>query len=757
MRVRALVSRSVELGLLFIALLAAVLLTIRPWSSFFISGLAEHWDTKLMGQWMAWNAHNIGAGNVLLPDFNANFFYPHSYSLAFSELLWPPSFVYALLYAYSKNLFFSFNGTMLAFWSLSGVAMFALLRELSVGRVAAYIGSLIFCLMPFRLAYYVEFNMTLVFVIPLLLLLTIRWLRHPSIANAILFCAGFWISLTSSIYYTLITLLPLFFIVVVFLIHHKERVLRKDLIVSTAILVVLTTVIGSIYLYPYAVLRFEGGYVRTISDHAKHFAQPLHYLYTGQSPLLGGLFAPHGWRMVETVLFPGASLCILIAANIAERTQRFRLDPADGGLQRATLLLKFFLWSLFWLVVLLNIFLHDRSWVAHWNAMLTPIIVLLALVHLYVLLWPRNGGHPDTVVVALGAAAVFSFFITLGPSVTYGSDRNLHVLSVNPVFQALSTFPMFEALRGLSRFAIIVLVYWIVAGCRTLDGLIRRRPKATYLSLALPLFLIYEGHGLKQPSYVARLPYEYTDYVDRINSKVARSLQELPEESVIFLMPAGWREVDANIVMHTIGNYRYLVNGHSGFAPRAYDVLSSLVREWRIGEITDRLSEIWPPVYLILDKGWTGHFARSWRSPFPYDALKQRWKRLADDEWYSLYALKPAAYTSRRILKRVRSDVLGQNRFLRFSARTTNVSDEGLAGFRVIVNGTEFSRHRISDALRQYEVIVPLKYRREIEGDEIVLELIAYEKDEAGLPPHYGWEVRDLGFYRTALQVTSTQ
>ena len=148
--------RTAEVLVLFVLLAITVLYCVRPWRAYFFTGLADHWDPRLMGEWMAWNAHNILQGHIFRPDYNANFFYPHAYTLAFSELLWPPSFIYAAVYAVSNNLFLSFNATMLFFWALSGLTMYALLRELRLTRSVSYLGSFIFCLMPYRMAYYVD-------------------------------------------------------------------------------------------------------------------------------------------------------------------------------------------------------------------------------------------------------------------------------------------------------------------------------------------------------------------------------------------------------------------------------------------------------------------------------------------------------------------------------------------------------------------------------------------------------------------------
>jgi len=296
--------------LLFLLLAVAILYCVRPWRFYFFSGLADHWDPKLMGEWMAWNAHNILHGHILRPDYNANFLYPHEYTLAFSELLWPPSFIYAAVYAFSGNIFLSFNATMLFFWALSGLIMYALLREMGMCRAVSYLGSFIFCLIPYRMRYYVEFNMTLVFVIPFILLLWIRWMKRPSVRNALWFLVAFWIGVTSCLYFTIMAVIMLCFVFAAFMVNHRRLLFVRKFWISLSTIVGGVVLVSAIYLYPYVLLRVYGGYARTAVDYLKHHAQAMQYLNTRCAALIYPFFSTPRVRIEETYLFPGTVLGI---------------------------------------------------------------------------------------------------------------------------------------------------------------------------------------------------------------------------------------------------------------------------------------------------------------------------------------------------------------------------------------------------------------------------------------------------------------
>lgn len=731
---------SVESLLLLLVLMVAVLVTMKPWGAYFFSGLADHWDTKLMGQWMAWNADKIIRGEILLPDFHANFFYPHSYTLAFGDTFWTPSFVYAALYAISHNLFFSFNGTMLFFWALSGVTMFALLRELKLSRVVCYLGAFIFCLMPFRLSYYYLFTATLVFAIPLLFFLLIRWLREPSLTRALLLVVGFWLSLTSNLYYTVIIAAPMLLVFLGYLVANRRLLVQKQFYLSAVVMGGLIVVMSAVYLYPYILLRLEGGYSRTSWDYLRYYVEVAHYLSTKFSAFIPGLFDP-AYRPVETVMFPGTVLAVLSVVYFTSSVVRapwfvWSTARAHG----VFLLVKFALWTSFWVLILINFYLYTASWISAINQTLYPIGIALLLLYLLSVCWPRNLSERGVIVSGMAAGAVVCFFLSLGPLITVmvGPDARVVEVSRGPMADVLESVPLFGSVRALARFGIVVYVYLVVASCYVMDQLLRRRRTVLGLCLILPFVLIYEGIDVQ-----SRFRHKYVDYTNIVNSQVIAKAKQLPERSVLFQLPAGGtKRIDATIVMQTIGDFHYLVNGHSGFWPAYYYDLSSWVRDWRLQEVTAWVKELWPPAYLILDRGAVSFLSKSWHKPFPQEELEQSWRLLEQDRYYALYEPKSRTFATPQITQRVRSDVLERYPILRFSARSTTDTSLGEGAFRVRLNGLELGDYGLTPSWQHYEIELPGDYRRDLAGDEVVMELLP----QRGTSDELAWEVKDLRF-----------
>ena len=216
---------------------------------------------------------------------------------------------------------------------------------------------------------------------------------------------------------------------------------------------------------------------------------------------------------------------------------------------------------------------------------------------------------------------------------------------------------------------------------------------------------------------------------------------------MLFQLPAGaTKRIDATMVMQTIGDFHLLVNGHSGFWPPYYYELSSWVRDWRLQEITRWLREIWPPVYLILDRHSVSFLSRSWHKPFPQEELERDWKLLEQDQYYGLYTLKSRTFTTARITQRVRSDILTKNSLLSFSARATVAADTLRSSFRVLVNGVTVGDYAVGPNWRNYAIELPAEYPSNLAGDEVTLELLQETGSTTNLGTDSDWQVRDLGF-----------
>jgi hypothetical protein len=721
---------------LFGILAIAILYSVKSWRLFFFIGLAEHWDPQLMGEWMAWNAHNILHGHFLLPNYHANFFYPHSYTLAFSELLWPESFLYALFYALTGNLFFSFNATMLFFWALSGIAFFALLRMLDISPLVSALGSFIYCLMPYRMPYYVEFNMVLVFIFPLMILLLVRWLQDPSFKNALWFCLGFLISATSCLYYTIMAIIIMVFVSLAFLAGDRTMLRNRKFYLSGGLLVSGVFAVSCIYLYPYALLRIQGGYQRSTADYLKYFAQPMQYLDTGCTAFLKWMSIPTP-RFTETFLFPGTVLSILILIFLVYQCVVFcKRYTFLRKTVRCIAMLQFLLWIIFWSVILLHAYRGRVAWLQWFDPFLYHLAVLLILLSILRLFFLEDSERtPGALLGGLAAAAILCFFISFGPFISVGPDDHRLVLARGPFLDLASWNPLFSAVRSLTRFSIVVLTYLAVTGCYVLNKLVQKNRKVIWLVPVLIAMLVYEARHM--------VHYKFEDSTGTIHSKVIQEAQNLPGDHVLFQLPIAIRKAEANFVMTTIGKFPLIINGWSGFEPDFYRQL--FVWEegtWGVDKDTTWATQIWPPAYLIIDHAWVIYLEGGWNKPFPWKDVEQSWELIDRDTRFALYRQRKVVYDSSPVIRRVRTDILKAHPLLSFKAhRSVTDGDPSPVVVSVLLNN-KIIKEKISlaEAWEEFTVPLPPGGMGNIKGDEIDIEV-------ASLGPSLSrWEIKDIEF-----------
>lgn len=722
-------NRAFEYLLLLVVLAITILFAIKPWRVHFFDGLAKHWDTRLMGEWMAWNAHNILNGRFWAPDYHANFFYPHSYTLAFSELLWPQSFLYALLYRFSGNLFFSFNGVMLFFWALSGVVMFALLRTFNISRPTSYLGSFIYCLMPYRLAYYVEFNMVLVFILPLMFLLMIFWLRDYSIKSAIWFCIGLILSATSCIYFTIMAVIAIVFIFIAYAANTRTLFRNKKFYLSLSAMVVGVSIGCVLYLYPYYILRTQGGYQRTNADYLWHHGQPMHYLNTSSASLVRKWISPPPCRFSETHLFPGTVLAVLTLSYIIYDIIRYfskRLYLKPIGVTGP---LKAILWFLFWGVIIYHAVYGKATWLNPYSYLLYWISFGLIVLYSFSLIFPAETTESRLLLTGLSAAAVLCFFISLGPLITVGPDAHRMDISRGP-FADINVIPLFGAVRGITRFSIVVLTYFVIASCFTIDHFLKRTPWLKWLFPILIGVLIYEAQDLR---------YNYKQYSSLIKSSTIQKCQNIGGDYTLFLLPAAIRDIDPNLVMFSIGSFPLLVNGVSGFTPTYYkDYFYWEKTGWKIDKITSRLQEIWPPVYILVDNSWLKLMERGWHYPFPWEAFKEKWRMIYNDQYNRFLLFKQRDHTfdlNEKIVRRIRTDLLRENPILSFMARC--VAAEGGLVVEILLNGQPVAERFLTEEWKKNEISLPSNGMGDIQGETVEIRL---------KKPSSGCQIREIEF-----------
>ena len=120
-----------------------------------------------------------------------------------------PALVAGPLFWWTGNPYLAYNLTLLLFWAASGWAMYAVTYALTREHGAAAIAALIFTLAPPRMEYAVEFQMEIMFGLPLALYLVVRYLETQRVRHLAAFLVVFWLQAIAVWYFAVILGPPL--------------------------------------------------------------------------------------------------------------------------------------------------------------------------------------------------------------------------------------------------------------------------------------------------------------------------------------------------------------------------------------------------------------------------------------------------------------------------------------------------------------------------------------------------------------------
>src|SRR5262249_62177024 len=108
--------------------------------------------------------------------FHGDAFYPNGESLAYTEPLLPPSLL-GLPGFLAGYPVLTYNLLLLTLWPLNGLAMAWAAHGVTGSRPAAWLAAAVFCLSPYFTEYYLEFQMLLAALVPVVLYAWLRWLE----------------------------------------------------------------------------------------------------------------------------------------------------------------------------------------------------------------------------------------------------------------------------------------------------------------------------------------------------------------------------------------------------------------------------------------------------------------------------------------------------------------------------------------------------------------------------------------------------
>lgn len=589
------------LGLL--VLMLCIVAITWPWAQGFGDSFVTHQDPPLHA-WKVWNmADALLHGKVRPPGNDLNAYYPHSGSLYYESLYWPQAVVAAPVLALTKNPVLAFHLSYLFFWALSGVFFKAMMRELGAGRAAAWMGGLIFTVMPFRTGYVAEFNMQLCFGLPLAVWALSKWARAKSAGGIMLAAAGFagavCLQAVSELYQAVFFTLALPFVILALGRGRWAEWLRgRRLWVSLAPALVIAAATVALFLAPYAG-QLGDSVSRGLREISQHELEPFSYFASAKHMR---------WNIFPKILVKEREICVyptfaLGLVALEWLMLRFRRHWKAGGwlerglrTARAVSIVAFFVWTGVGLAAGgLGVTAAAYAWMPVAIAALSLAIPLIA----------DYRDECDRLLDGLCGAAVFAFLMGLGPVLSpFKEEWRMY----NPLYMGLFNLgPALGGFRVVARFAILVMMFLAAAATLGLEIAFKaarhargRRAVVWTSVIALGLALsVAESVPLRTKLTTPATPYD----IPMLDRLVART----GAPAVLAVIPGAKRELDSRAMFRITGTHpdRLTVMSWGGAFPPFTVTCKAAYRDLTRGRpdpLWQHLSTLWPECRILLDK-----------------------------------------------------------------------------------------------------------------------------------------------------------
>ncbi|MFQ6108607.1 MAG: discoidin domain-containing protein [Candidatus Aminicenantales bacterium] len=273
------------------------------------SGVKDLGDPLLNSWIISWNAKKI-LGLDIKDYFDANIFFPHKRTLAYSEHLFTQSLLALPVLIVSRNAILSYNFVLFLSFITTGFGMYLLARHLTSSHWAGLVAGIIFAFSPFLFGHLGHMQIITAGGIPLSFLFLHKFFKHERWRDLLLFTLFFVLQVLANSYYALY--LSLFSALYIILYMVTEKKFRDWLFwVKTTVFVLIVVAVAGPFFRQYYLVRKEMGFFRRITAYAslKSFlaAPPLNRLY-------GDITAP--FLKHEAPLFPGILASVLALSGV---------------------------------------------------------------------------------------------------------------------------------------------------------------------------------------------------------------------------------------------------------------------------------------------------------------------------------------------------------------------------------------------------------------------------------------------------------
>jgi hypothetical protein len=524
-------------------------------------------------------------------------FYPHGLSLTFAEPLVTPALVAGPLSWWTGNPYFAYNVTLLLFWAASGWAMYAVTYRITRRHPAAAVAMLVFTLAPPRIAYAVEFQMEIMFGLPLCVYALLRYLETQRARHLIAFLGAFWLQAIAVWYFAVILGLGLVALVLAYAVRRWSGWRPAALLAAGAGGVALAVAMAPVA-WPFFVTRNELGLERSAGDALDRSADALTYLTTSRTWLAKVV---HVDFVSETTLFPGL-LALALAALATGWIRADRGDGAPGGWPERLVSMAM---AASLAIGVLTVHGHGRiSMGSAWT--LLPSVTACGVGLLACLLlrgalvgwrrWRAGMRHRRLAqgewVSVLGAMGLLAFLLSLGPIVMIGGQKaGLGLYAwLHPYVLPL------RAIRGTTRFGLLVLAVVALLAGLGMAWLLTRLPRAARRWVTAAVL------GALALDYLP--PPLHYDWIATYTRPVDSVLRMDSDDVAVLEWPLNNPGVDVDAKLRSVGHGKRVVNGFAGFVPDFQRELSGVLAEaappFASPAARTALARIYPLRYLLV-------------------------------------------------------------------------------------------------------------------------------------------------------------
>ncbi|TAH54280.1 MAG: hypothetical protein EYC68_00700 [Chloroflexota bacterium] len=311
-------------ALIFIAL---TLLLTNPLGLHLWNSVEDKQDALLNTWIVAWVGHALVTNPLEL--FNTNIFYPYTNTLAFSEILLPPSLLAFPFTLATNNSIFGYNLALLAMLWLDAFAMYLFVYDLTRRAEAGWVAGIIYAFNPFNLGNFAQLQLLTLGFLPLALLFLHKLLESntPSRARvttrsaflAFLFAFFFILQSLSSFYYALLSGFTVAVYLLWWLVTQRAHLFQslERIFVSLLASFALIAIVLTPFLLPYFQVQRELGFSRRVEESEPFSASLKQFSEVAPKNILYGKFlAPNpvvrvGGYPLDN-LFPGV-IAVLLA------------------------------------------------------------------------------------------------------------------------------------------------------------------------------------------------------------------------------------------------------------------------------------------------------------------------------------------------------------------------------------------------------------------------------------------------------------